>query len=578
MSEDLVKNLSTYIKYLETNRPAVLKHPGFPQYISDLERYIQMPGVEARVNFWPCLDDRTTETPMDKYYFYQDTWAAKKIFDIRPAAVVDVGSTALLVGILSQFIHAISIDVRPLPVKLQGLDCKQGSITELPFRDESVELLTSMCVIEHIGLARYGDELDPMGSIKAFNEATRVIRPGGHFIFSVPLSHTPGLLFNAHRIFSKQQVLGLIGDAFSLHDELFLFPEPGVEAQVTRLKDFQYCVWCAHFVKNEPAVTSHRPDGFTNAAPRSIPGEAYNETTYDGGLITIEAPVNSSIYDGWQTHQEEKDFSFSKLFLELYQKYAHELADLRNIEQCRYDQNIFPTTGQYDLFESQILYMLVRRITPVNMIEFSSSSGYSTLFTAMAMQRNAKGTLHTFEINPDSWEATKRNVERFGFSPYAKCILGDVTQCLEPYLKNMYPQPDIFFIDSDHSGRFANWYFHDIIPLLPAGTLVHIHDILPPDHEARIYNSPTGPEKAKLSGENMEVFRFLDQNGYERDVDYIFLYPLSHHDRNWVSEARSVFPEFIPFRTGKDQVIRRMNNRGEYAEWNATIWIRLKKR
>lgn len=359
----------------------------------------------------------------------------------------------------------------------------------------------------------------------------------------------------------------------------FSFPAR-MESQVTYLKDFQYCVWCAHFVKKEAAVTSHRPDDFTNAATQSITNEAHNENDFDGGLISLgkKASVNSSIFNGRQNHPEEKNFSFSKLFLELYQTYGHELTDLRNIEQRRYDQNLFPTTGQCDLFESQILYMLVRSIAPVNMVEFSSSSGYSTLFTTMAMQRNGKGTLHTFEINPNSWEATKRNVERFGFSQYAKCILGDVTQCLEPYLKNMYPQPEIFFIDSDHSGRFANWYFHNIIPLLPIGTLVHIHDIRPPDHETRVFNPTIGPEKAKLTGENMEVFRFLDHNGYRRDIDYIFLYSLSHQDRSWVSEARLAFPGFIPFRTGKEQVIRRMNNRGEYAEWNATIWIRLKKR
>lgn len=251
MVEDLITNLRDYIGYLEANKPAILKHPNFFQYISDLEKYIQMPGAEPRVNFWPCLDDKTTETPMDKYYFYQDTWAAKKVFEIRPADVVDVGSTALLVGILSQFIPTTSIDVRPLPVSLEGLNCKQGSITCLPFQSNSIEFLTSMCVVEHIGLARYGDELDPLGSVKAFREVTRVIGSGGHLIFSVPLSHMAGLLFNAHRIFSKQQVL-LMLDEFSLQDELFLFPEPGNESQVARLNGFQYCVWCAHMVKRRP--------------------------------------------------------------------------------------------------------------------------------------------------------------------------------------------------------------------------------------------------------------------------------------------------------------------------------------
>jgi hypothetical protein len=248
MVETIITTFRNYIEYLESNNPAVLKHPNFYQYILDLETYMQMPGVESRVNFWPCLDDKTTETPIDKYYFYQDTWAAKKVFEIRPPDIVDVGSTALLVGILSQFIPTTSIDVRPLPISLEGLNCKQGSITDLPFKSNSIEFLTSMCVVEHIGLARYGDKLDPLGSVKAFREVTRVIRSGGHFVFSVPLSHMAGLLFNAHRIFSKAQVLMML-DEFSIEDELFLFPEPRDESQVDRLNGFQYCVWCAHMVK-----------------------------------------------------------------------------------------------------------------------------------------------------------------------------------------------------------------------------------------------------------------------------------------------------------------------------------------
>ena len=248
MVENIVANLRNYIGHLEINNPALLKHPNFYQYISDLEKYIQMPGVESRVNFWPCLNDRTTETPIDKYYFYQDTWAAKKVFEIQPADIVDVGSTALLVGILSQFIPTTSVDVRPLPISLEGLNCKQGSITDLPFHSNSVEFLISMCVVEHVGLARYGDQIDPLGSVKAFQEITRVIRSGGHFLFSVPLSHREGLLFNAHRIFSKPQVLMML-DEFSIEDELFLFPEPANESQLARLTGFQYCVWCAHMVK-----------------------------------------------------------------------------------------------------------------------------------------------------------------------------------------------------------------------------------------------------------------------------------------------------------------------------------------
>lgn len=249
MSSDLTANLANYLRHLETEKPAVLGHPNFLRYVSDFETYIGMQGFESRINFWPCLDDKTTETPLDKYYFYQDTWAAKKVMDIRPSRVVDVGSTALLVGIFAQIAPTTSIDVRPLPVSLPDLVCKQGTITDLPFADATVELLSSMCVIEHIGLGRYGDEIDTQGSLKAFKEVSRVLRPGGHLLFSVPLSHRPGLLFNAHRIFSKSQVLAIMSE-FTLRDELFLFPEPSGESKVSRLEGFQYCVWCAYMVKN----------------------------------------------------------------------------------------------------------------------------------------------------------------------------------------------------------------------------------------------------------------------------------------------------------------------------------------
>lgn len=244
----LKAELNSYCKYLESTRSPLLRHARFPAYLDDLARYLQMPEHEVRVSFWPCLDDKTSETSLDKYYFYQDTWTARKVFEIRPKRAVDVGSTALLVGIVSQFVPTTSIDVRPLPVSLRGLTCKRASITNLPFEDGTVEFLSSMCVIEHVGLGRYGDDLDTEGSIKAFKEISRVIRPDGHFLFSVPLSHTPGLSFNAHRIFSKKQILSLLTD-FVLEDEFFLFPEPGSEGDIARLQGFRFCLWCAHMVK-----------------------------------------------------------------------------------------------------------------------------------------------------------------------------------------------------------------------------------------------------------------------------------------------------------------------------------------
>jgi hypothetical protein len=184
----LQQSLNEYRKYLEANKASLLHHPRFPTYLDDLARYLSMPAHEDRISLWPCLDKGVPETPLDKYYFYQDTWAAGKIITIRSECVVDVGPTFLLVGIISQFVPTISVDVRPLPVSLPGLTCKRASVTDLPFWDGTVELLSCKCVIEHVGLGRYGDELDTQGSIKAFKEVSRVFGRGP---FSVRCSTEP---------------------------------------------------------------------------------------------------------------------------------------------------------------------------------------------------------------------------------------------------------------------------------------------------------------------------------------------------------------------------------------------------
>ena len=249
LQSDLLNNVKQYMDHLKQTGSSLLYHPNFPQYIEDMKAYCQDNHAELCVSVTPCLDDKTLETNFDKYYFYQDTWAARKIFELRPKQVVDVGSTALLVGIISQFIPTISIDVRPLPVSLPGLICKRGTITELPFEDATVEFLCSMCVIEHVGLGRYGDTIDAQGSVKAFHEVSRVIKKGGHFLFSVPLSHTPALCFNAHRIFSKPQVLSLLA-GFTLREEQFFFPESGNEKDVAGIQGAQFCIWCVYMIKN----------------------------------------------------------------------------------------------------------------------------------------------------------------------------------------------------------------------------------------------------------------------------------------------------------------------------------------
>jgi hypothetical protein len=57
-----------------------------------------------------------------------------------------------------------------------------------------------------VGLGRYGEPLDPLGTKKACRELARILAQGGNLYFSLPVGR-PKLRFNAHRIHSPQQII-----------------------------------------------------------------------------------------------------------------------------------------------------------------------------------------------------------------------------------------------------------------------------------------------------------------------------------------------------------------------------------
>jgi SAM-dependent methyltransferase len=161
-------------------------------------------------NLYPCLGDDTAETGIEPIYFYQDAWAFERIFQQHPESHVDVGSHYKFVALLSKVLPVTMIDLRPLSLQLDSLRFQKGSILDLPFEDGSLSSLSSLCVVEHIGLGRYGDPLDPRGTEKAIAELKRVLAPGGHLWLSLPVADENAVYFNAGRVHSIDYILQLI--------------------------------------------------------------------------------------------------------------------------------------------------------------------------------------------------------------------------------------------------------------------------------------------------------------------------------------------------------------------------------
>jgi len=152
---------------------------------------------------YPCLTDRVSRTPFDPHYFYQAGWL------VLPEMHVDVGSSIMMVNMLSAIVETVFVDYRPLPAHLSKMHSVAGDIVRLPFANDSVTSLSCLHVIEHIGLGRYGDALDVEGSRKAAMELTRVISPGGKLYLSAPVGRER-VCFNAHRVFDP----GMLADMF----------------------------------------------------------------------------------------------------------------------------------------------------------------------------------------------------------------------------------------------------------------------------------------------------------------------------------------------------------------------------
>jgi len=171
----------------------------------------------------------------DLFGVYQDVWAVSRVLTRRPPWMLDVGGTARYVGMLSLFLPVTFVDIRPSALRLNRLTFVRGDVTALPFEDDSVPMASCLSVIEHIGLGRYGDAIDPNGAEHACGELQRVVEPGGCLLVSAPVGERVQTHFNMHRLLTPKQIAAWL-PACDLID--------GAEIRGERLR-----VWCAEFEK-----------------------------------------------------------------------------------------------------------------------------------------------------------------------------------------------------------------------------------------------------------------------------------------------------------------------------------------
>ena len=146
------------------------------------------------------------------HYFPQDIWAARKVYQNNPLSHYDIGSSLNgFIAHLLVFREVNYIDIRPLDLDIPGLHFTRGDAVDLggALGEESIESLSSLSVMEHFGLGRYGDAIDPDAYVKAAKSMQSVLKKNGHLYLSVPVGPEDKMVFNAHRIFRIATVIDL---------------------------------------------------------------------------------------------------------------------------------------------------------------------------------------------------------------------------------------------------------------------------------------------------------------------------------------------------------------------------------
>ena len=182
---------------------------GIPKYISDYRRF--RAGYEGPLRFLPCLQDWNEEAGAAKgEYFWQDLLVARMIYQAKPERHVDIGSRIDgFVGHLASFRNVEVFDIRPVTAQIPGVTFRQADLMqpeELP--EAYCDSLSCLHALEHFGLGRYGDPIDPNGFERGLSNMSSLLAANGVFYLSIPVGQER-VEFNGQRVSDPGKVVRL---------------------------------------------------------------------------------------------------------------------------------------------------------------------------------------------------------------------------------------------------------------------------------------------------------------------------------------------------------------------------------
>lgn len=228
---------------------------GMPRYLRDLQRF--RANYAGNLELLPCLHDWNEEGGSTKgEYFWQDLLVARMIFAARPRRHVDIGSRVDgFVAHVASFREIEVFDVRPVTTLIPGIKFTQADLMAAGSMTGCCDSLSCLHALEHFGLGRYGDPIDPLGFERGVVNMARLLQDGGTFYLSTPVGMAR-VEFNAHRVFDPRVLLRIAAvNSLALTTLMVVRTDSTVqtlipdEAQLARLAGERYALGIFVFKK-----------------------------------------------------------------------------------------------------------------------------------------------------------------------------------------------------------------------------------------------------------------------------------------------------------------------------------------
>jgi len=287
----------------------------------------------------------------------------------------------------------------------------------------------------------------------------------------------------------------------------------------------------------------------TAASLRLVPGNAMYSVFYRNGFhllrkhhylpIPQEADLNSKF---WEKRSELVGLDMNDTFtLELLRNifplYLNEFRESFPIHQSSNDQaQFYLINSNFMAIDAQIYYIFIRHFKPKRIVEIGA--GNSTLVAATACRRNlneSSVTSNLTVIDPFPRAFLQKGL------PGLSQLIEDKVQNVDPKLFASLEEGDILFIDSSHvlrSGGDVQMEYCEILPRLPQGVLVHIHDISLPKPYPHVYF-----ENQLYFNEQYLLQAFLCFN-----PRFEVIWPGNYMILKYSQEVCDVFPEYHEMR------------------------------